>query len=242
MSFRLEKEMYGAALEHLPGFFNLNGSYGYGIGIPISYRVADIGFVPLRTQTSHTRQARTLCSLNLAGIWTLAKIVASEKVPQGEFSTTLGSLGSDNHRHQMISHYCDSGLIARDHQGGIEPGDWLAHQLGPVIFVELKLSRWQRALRQACFYMEKADMACVVLDGDSLNTVPKERFDQAGVGLFAAWPTHIEMLVEPARSDRGTLTEKTFSRLCAIQDLYRPRSRKWVLSQTPAGGTPHARI
>ena len=130
----------------------------------------------------------------------------------------------------MTHALCSAGLLAWRCDGRLVPTGWLSQQMGPIIFVELKLSRWAEALDQASFYLRRCDLSCVVLDGDAAAEVPRGVFAQAGIGLFAAWPERLEMLVSPKLSNRRDTSHRHFNRLRAIQDLSRKRPRKWMLA------------
>lgn len=230
MPFRLEKDMYATTLEHLPAHLTLECQYAYGLEVPLSHKVADIGFIPYVGHEAETPEARSVARLRLAGLWALARMAERKEITVDEFWSFLGSSVTDAEKERMIDSLCMSGVLERDNLGTLTPTRWLTYQLGPIIFVELKVSRWEEALSQACFYLTMADMACVVLDGESSGSVPCDQFEAEGIGLFAAWSGHVDVLVVPRPSERVRPAHRNFNRLRAVQDLMRRKPRKWTVA------------
>lgn len=231
MSFLLEKDMYDTALKHLPAFFDLGQLYAYGVEIPLAYRIADIGFMTHVNHDINSAQVRVFTRLKLSVLWTIAKVVEANRISPDRFFSLLGRSLPNDQKDQVLSSLCQVEVLKQDNQGWLLPTDWLLQQLGTVIWIELKLSKWEQALNQALFYLERADIACVVLDGDTAVSIHREPFIEQGIGLFAAWPGYVEMLAAPKFSNRTDPAHKHFHRLSAIQDLYRKRPRKWTFSR-----------
>jgi len=76
------------------------------------------------------------------------------------------------------------------------------------IAVELKLSRWQRALEQALIYQLCADYAYVAMPKPALVRVPLERFEEHGVGLISVSGVGCNIIIPAQRS-------------LVVQDFYR---------------------
>lgn len=229
MSFSLEVEMYASVLDDLPTLLGFEGHYAYATEIPLSYRVADVGFVPLNGTELDSWETESLARLELTGIWALAYTATSGRVSLDEFTSIFGATSKNLEFSQLIATLQEGGLLDQDQRGLLVPTEWLRSQLGPIIFVELKLSRWKRALQQASFYRAKADISCVAIDGDSVAAVPKSPFVEKGIGLFAAWPDGVEMMAPPRPSHDTSLLHRNFNRLRAIQDLSCRRPGKWRL-------------
>ena len=68
-----------------------------------------------------------------------------------------------------------------------------------VIAVEVKLSRWMRALEQAQDYQRFADRVFVAMDADRIPTRVNilDRFLELGIGLCAVLPKKLDWLVKP---------------------------------------------
>lgn len=68
-----------------------------------------------------------------------------------------------------------------------------------VIAVEVKLSRWTRALEQAQDYLNFADRALVAMDATLLpkRTSVLDKFHELGIGLCAIVPKKLEWLIVP---------------------------------------------
>jgi hypothetical protein len=235
MSFSLEKDMYDTVLKHLPPFFDLDVAYAYGTEIPLSYRIADIGFAPRVNRDVDSTQSRLLARLNLAEIWAIASLVDNGGVSECEFSSALGWSIPKTDKEQTILSLCEAGLLEWRQPKWLLPSDWLIQQMGPIIFVELKLSNWEEALTQARFYLGRANKACVVLDGDTSDAIGRAPFIEEGIGLFVAWPDHIEMLVAPRANSCTKAVFQYFHRLHAVRDLCRKRPRKWILASAAKG-------
>lgn len=79
---------------------------------------------------------------------------------------------------------------------------------GSCIAVELKLTRWQRALEQALIYQLCADYAYVAMPKHALVPVPLDRFREHGVGLIAVSGAGCNVIIPAHRS-------------MVVQDFYR---------------------
>ncbi len=231
MAFDLEKDMYDTTLAHLPALIGFDTVYAYGIGIPLSYKIADIGLTSFPDRNPSDRLDHSLAQMGQTELWMLAKAIERDEISALEIPVILGRPIPDSDRNRMVDSLCNAGLLRQNDRDKLVPTEWLSQQLGPVVFVELKLSRWRQALDQAIFYLRKADMSCVILDGDAVETVPMAPFKEAGVGLFAAWPGRIDVRVLPKPNRCPRTSHRHFNRLRAVQDLSRKHSRKWVFAQ-----------
>jgi hypothetical protein len=84
--------------------------------------------------------------------------------------------------------------------------DLVAVKDDEVVAVELKLSDWKQAIRQAVAYQLGADYTFVAMPFDNACKAYKNRywFKKEGVGLIAVRPHHkdVRILLEPERSTR----------------------------------------
>lgn len=84
--------------------------------------------------------------------------------------------------------------------------DLVAVKDDEVVAVELKLSDWKQAIRQAVAYQLGADFSFVAMPFENACKAYKNRywFTREGVGLIAIRPYHkdIRILIEPDRSTR----------------------------------------
>lgn len=84
--------------------------------------------------------------------------------------------------------------------------DLVAFKEEEVVAVELKISDWKQALRQAVAYQLGADYSFVAMPFRHACKAYKSRywFEKEGVGLIAIRPHHkdIRILLEPERSTR----------------------------------------
>lgn len=84
--------------------------------------------------------------------------------------------------------------------------DLVAVKEDEIVAVELKISDWKQALRQAVAYQLGADYTFVAMPFDNACKAYKNRFyfQKEGVGLIAIRPHHkdIRILLEPERSAR----------------------------------------
>lgn len=231
MTFVLESKMYSTVLEHLPPLL-LNKPYACAQQVPLVNRIVDIGFAPMPCSELNVPEARSLTRLKLNKLWLLAEIVT--KGENSDYSVNKAAdipnipLNADS----MLSPLIRGGIIHLTDGGKLVISKWLVRHLGPVIMVELKLTRWRDALQQALFYLTLTDKACVVLDGDKSENVSTRLFEEKGVGLFVAWQNRIEMLVAPGKSNSTVRTHKHFNRLRVLQDLARKQPQKWYLSMS----------
>ena len=70
---------------------------------------------------------------------------------------------------------------------------------GRTIAVELKLSRWRRAIEQALLYQLCADLTVIALPERAARKVDRAMIDEHGIGLWAVDPQGCEELAQPRR-------------------------------------------
>jgi len=232
MSYRFEKDMRQVAVRQVPRCLDFAEYYAYGIEVPVSYRIADIGLMPIANFDSESAEVRTISRLNLVWLSALAHVAGAHEMPLDDFRWLLGKSVSAHNQIRVIGALCKSGVLLYGANGCLQPSEWLKRQRSPVVMVELKLTRWQEALHQASFYLAQADMACVVLDGDVAGLVPSEPFRKEGVGLFRAWPDKFEMIVRPTINTKKSRVLCQYNRLRIIQDLSRRQPKKWAIADT----------
>lgn len=80
--------------------------------------------------------------------------------------------------------------------------DLYAHsvRLGISIAVELKLSKWGRALRQALVYQLCADHVYIAMPAEVRHGLPYAQVEHYGIGVVLVYPTMCREVIAPRRS------------------------------------------
>ncbi|MBI9042915.1 MAG: hypothetical protein JEZ06_00430 [Anaerolineaceae bacterium] len=215
MHFELEREMRTIAIDQLPKHLEINSSYAFALEVPLTYKVADIGFAPFSTIDLNLSAMKSLINLRSKELWLLAYWILGNEI---EYSRNTEVLIEHLLKWKIIK-------ISDNHEFMIS--SWFRSHFGPLFMVELKISRWKEALEQAIFYQQMSDYSSVVLDASCIYSVPIEKFEKNGIGLFIASQNTIQNLVKPQLSPGMSVQQRILNQLSVLKDLSRKNPRKW---------------
>ena len=74
------------------------------------------------------------------------------------------------------------------------------HRSNTVVSVEMKLTRWLKALQQALIYQLCSDFVYVAMPGSMFTNIDREMFVRRGVGFIGVYRSHCRQLIRPVRS------------------------------------------
>jgi len=222
MLYRLEKDMTEVVLRTLPGKLGINGPYAYALEVPIGYRQADLSFLPLPSDRPELPNLSIFQRLTLKDLWEL--LVDSWDASSQTIAWSASSHQDSNDRNTRLEGLSDETM---EYLSAV-----LAPSSQPLIFVELKLSKWKDALEQASYYLRGGGIACVVIDGDAGSDVPAGLFIQSGIGLFAALDDDVQTMIPTRRLDSSTGLQRTFYKLRVLHDLSNNGSGKWAIEHS----------
>lgn len=227
MSFTTEKSLLEPSIMYIPQYLNFSDMYILGTEVPVSYRTADLGFIPIADWNRENHDKGVLSKLSQSELLVLANFVSTTRGDQKDASSYIERQINNSNLDKIVENLLNLGLLKYYTDGNLSSSDWLLYQFGPAILVELKISRWIEAFHQALFYLSRSDLSCVVLDAKYCKSVDLDLFRDSGIGLFYAWENNFEMVISPKLSDNSDPVQKTYIRLKAIQDISRNKPRKW---------------
>jgi hypothetical protein len=222
MSFELEKDMSQIVVDVLPKRLEIADQFAFGFEVPLGYRQIDLGLMELPSVLPETSRTTWFRQMQVRDLWDLAVLIHSgESAVEQVFDTQeLIILSKSGKSVQEI------GSVKQLVQQLIEFSRGDVH---PLIFVELKLRDWRKALVQAKYCLRAGSIACVVVDGATLPTVSVDRFEVEGVGLFGAWENNVELVVPPKITKAKSGIQGVFHRLRVLHDLSSNGHKKWQL-------------
>jgi len=229
VSFQYESHMLGIVVDQLPESLRLGAPVAVASELPLSHRRVDLGLLPVGAFRQETGDLPVISHLGAEALWGLAVVIWLQTSGRDCISCDATALSYVRNAGASFAALQESGVLDA---GGValrQLSEFLTTELGPLVMVELKLHRWDEALRQAKFCSRAADLVCVVLDASRITDVPVEPFAEAGIGLLSARYDSIEVLVPAHVEHRYMSPQGVFTRLQAIRDLARRKPRKWML-------------